>query len=147
MYKLESNVLIPNRRPTENALRDALAEGLSYVQGSKTDQDTADQLGWSIGTVRNVRNRHNTASIKIVSDAMQGAGPGFFAPVLALHGLRAVPIGVGKVGALPLSALLHKLIAALENAELSPAELKDMQPEIENAQAVLDGLRRMAGVR
>lgn len=141
------NVLPPKRRPTENALRDALAEGLAQVQGSNTDQDAADLLGWSIGTVRNVRNRKNTACVKIVSDAMHGAGSAFLAPLLALHGLRAVPIGCGKVEALPLSALLHKLIAALQDAKVSPAELDDMRAEIEDVQAVLDGLRLMAGVR
>lgn len=147
MNHVNCNVLLQKRRPSENALRDALAEGLALVQGATTDQDAADLLGWSIGTVRNVRNRHNTATIKIVSDAVHGAGAGFLAPLLALHGLRTVPIGAGKVDALPLSALLHKLLTASQDGNVSAAELVGMRALIEDAQAVLDGLRLMAGVR
>jgi hypothetical protein len=149
MHHIGHNVLAPKRRPTENMLRDALAEGLAQVQGAKTDQDAADLLGWSIGTVRNVRNRHNTACVKIVSDAVHGAGPAFLAPLLALHGLRAVPIGGGKVDALPISALLLKLMTALQDGDVCAAELADMRAGIEDVQAVLDDLRQRdaAGVR
>lgn len=141
-----NNVLPSKRRPTENALRDALAAGLAHVQGAETDTDAADLLGWSVGTVRNVRNRKNTACMKVVSDALYGAGAGFIGPFLALHGLRAVPLEAGKIEALPVSALLHKMIAALADAKVSPTEFAGMREEIEQVQAVLDGLRA-AGAR
>lgn len=147
---LTRNVFARGRRPTENALRDALADGLSRVQGSRTDQDAADMLGWSVGTVRNVRNRANTASVKIVSDAIDGGGAAFIDPLLALHGFRSVPLDAScdtDAGTHPkLAKMAVKIAEALDDGTITPHEAREMIPELQAWQAVMDRLGTLAAL-
>jgi hypothetical protein len=147
------NVFAPQRAPTENALRDAFASGLARVQGAKTDQDTADDLNWSVGTVRNVRNRANTLSAKALSDAYHHAGADFIGPFLALHGARAVPLAAicdtdaGMHCAL--AKLAVKIAVALDDEShggkhITPREARDMLDELDTFQAHMDRIRKLA---
>lgn len=142
------NVFAPRRAPGENALRDALAEGLARVQGSHTDLEAADMLGWSIGTVRNVRNRTNSLSVKLLSDGLHNGGGAFIGPFLQLHGRRDVPLDSAcdtDAGAHSrLAKLALKIAVALENGEIDGAEARDMLPELDEWQAHMDRIRRLA---
>ena len=145
---IRANVLAPQRRPTENDCRNAFATALAYVQGDDTDQNAADALGWSIGTVRNVRNRTNTLSAKLASDAAWSTSGSFLAPWLARLGLRAVPMDStcdSDAGThSKLARLAVKIAVALETGEIDCREAADMLPEVEEFQAHLDRIRRLA---
>ena len=142
------NVFARNRPPTENTLRDAFADGLSRVQGKMTDLDAADALGWSIGTVRNVRNRTHSISAKVISDALHHAGPAFIAPMLAMHGLRPVPTDATcdtDAGThCALAKLAVKIAEALDDGHTTAAEARGMLGELDEFQAHMDRLRRLA---
>lgn len=144
-----AKVLTPYRRPNESVVRDAFADGLARVQGSKTDHDAADELGWSVGTVRNCRNRLNSLSAKLISDAMFHAGERFLAPFLALHGLRAVPLDAScdsDAGThCRLAKMAVKIAVALEDGRIEPHEARDMLPELDEWQAHMDRIRTLAG--
>jgi hypothetical protein len=147
------NVFALGRPPSENALRDAFAAGLARVQGPASDQDAADRLGWSIGTVRNCRNRTNSLSAKLISDAYHHAGADFIGPFLALHGARAVPLAsVCDTDAgthCALAKLAVKIAVALDDAShggkhITPREARDMLDELDTFQAHMDRIRKLA---
>ena len=113
------NVLTNLLPISENTCRDAFAVGLHAVQGSRTDLDTADALGWSVGTVRNVRNRTHSISAKCLTDAANRTGGAFIAPWLAMLGLTAQPVDSVHPEALDMASQLAECSAALL-AAMSP---------------------------
>jgi hypothetical protein len=140
-----ANVLANKKRPSENDLREVFAIGLAQVQGSKTDQDVADCLNWSIGTVRNCRNRNNTLSAKMISDAIS-ADARFVEPFLALHGLRPCTVapvrGNDRAAPRRLSELLYMLAKAVEDgSDIDDFELAAGEAVIADGGELLDGLR------
>lgn len=86
-----NNVLLPMALPTQKSLRAAVASIIRDIQAavSETDQDTADRLGVSIGTVRNARNE--TADLNAATLARIGAiyGAAYLDPYHRLYGARA----------------------------------------------------------
>jgi len=137
-------------RPSENALRDALAQGLALVQGASTDGDAADALCISIGTVRNIRNRHNTASLKVLSDGLYGAGADFIQAFLALHGLKAVLMAdpgqtcdASKVCTIAQALAMIAAQTAPDSAGgtmITDAELRKIGPQVRAGQEAMNEL-------
>lgn len=91
MPETRNNVLLPMRLPTQRELRSAVSAIVRDIQRDhrETDQDTADRLGISIGTVRNARNE--TADLSALTIAKIGAiyGPDTVNPYNALYGATA----------------------------------------------------------
>lgn len=89
-----SNVLLPMALPTQSSLRAAVANIIRDVQRDRGehDQDTADRLGISKGTVLNARN--GTTDINALTIARIGAvyGAHYLDPYNALYGATASPI-------------------------------------------------------
>lgn len=94
MASAADNVLLPLRLPTQKELRAAVANMIRDIQRehAETDQDTADRLGVSIGTVRNARNE--SADLNALTIARIGAvyGPHYVDPYNGLYGATATPV-------------------------------------------------------
>lgn len=94
MASRANNVLLPLRLPTQKELRAAVANMIRDIQRehAETDQDTADRLGVSIGTVRNARNE--SADLNALTIARIGAvyGPHYVDPYNGLYGATATPV-------------------------------------------------------
>lgn len=130
----------------QSAVRDRLAAGLALVQGSASDPDAAADLGWSKGTVANVRNRTNTLSVELMLEAAQRTDGRFLAPLMELIAFRLCRIGADSAPdrAMPrmLTAALLKLTAAVENDdEIKDDELRDAADEIFEGGRIFDTLR------
>jgi len=89
-----NNVLLPMALPTQKSLRAAIASIIRDIQRDyeEGDQDTADQLGVSAGTVANARN--SKADLNAVTIARIGAryGAHHLNPYHALYGSRSTPL-------------------------------------------------------
>lgn len=89
-----SNVLLPMALPTQSSLRAAVASIVRDVQRDfgESDQDTADKLAISKGTVRNARDR--TTDLNALTIARIGAvyGAHYLDPYNALYGATATPV-------------------------------------------------------
>lgn len=105
MAPICSNVLLPLKLPTQTSLRHAVAAIIRDIQreAHETDQDTADKLGVSAGTIANARNEK--ADLNATTIAKIGAlyGAHFVDPYHALYGARAQIIEIRKVD--PLASL------------------------------------------
>jgi hypothetical protein len=143
-----NNVLLPVPLPTQKLLRSAVAQIIRRVQldHSLTDEALADEIGVSVGTVRNARNE--LADLNAATIARIGArfGAETIDPYAALYGARNVPLDAGAVDALPsLSGAVHRLAVA-QSAEspggraMTHSELLDMLPELHAAQRALNAL-------
>lgn len=86
-----ANVLLPFAAPTQKSLRAAVANIIRDIQRDRheTDQCTADNLGVSIGTIRNARNE--TADLGAVTIARIGHqyGAHYVDPYHRLYGACA----------------------------------------------------------
>lgn len=91
MKHVDRNGFLPLALPTQKLLRGAVATMIRDVQRDygETDQETADQLGISDGTVRNARNER--ADLNAVTIARIGAryGAHYVDPYHRLYGARA----------------------------------------------------------
>lgn len=109
------NVLLPLSLPTQKSLRGAVANIIRDIQRdfSETDQETADHLGISIGTIRNARN--GDTDLNAVSIARIGAryGAQYIDPYHALYGARAASIEIMKSD--PLPALAEAVATICQN--------------------------------
>jgi transcriptional regulator with XRE-family HTH domain len=143
-----NNVLLPCPLPTQKELRDAVSKIISRAQAehSLTDDEMADEIGVSIGTVRNARNKQ--ADLNATTIARIGAKFGAEAldPYSALYGARNVPLDAADTDALPsLAGAVHRLAVAQSptspgGAGLLHTELLDMLPALRDAQAALNSL-------
>jgi len=148
MSELGKNVLLPMCLPTQKSLRAAIASIIREIQAQtrETDQDTADKLGCSVGTIRNARNE--TADLNAATIARIGAiyGGEHLDPYSALYGARNVPLTVHEVDALPsLSASVHRLAVAQSPSSdggprVTHRELLVMLPDLREAVAALNNL-------
>lgn len=136
MPKPSDNVLLPMPMPTHKALRAAVANIIRDIQAQhrETDQDTADRLGVSVGTVRNARNE--AADLAALTIAKIGAiyGAEAVAPYNALYGAHAH--GVAACDAAPIAELANA-IAALTQA-IGPKARMDALPVLKAASEKLD---------
>lgn len=145
---LSNKVLLPMALPTQKALREAVATIMRRVQleHDLTDDDLADELKISVGTVRNARNK--TCDLNAGTIARIGArfGVEVLDPYAALYGARNVPLDAQDADALPsLSGAVHRLAVAQSPAspggpKLLHDELLDMLPELRGAQKAINAL-------
>lgn len=131
------NVLLPMSLPNTKSLRAAVACIIRDIQREhhETDQDTADKLGVSVGTVRNARNEQ--ADLGALTIAKIGAvyGAECLAPYHALYGATAH--GAAAHDAAPLAELAEAM-AALAKSDGPKARL-DALPILKAAQEALGG--------
>lgn len=148
---MPANVLGRAPRPTEKSYLDAVRDIILAVQAKHdlTDQELADRLGCSDGTIANARNRTSKLSGKTLAALEHEFGPGAIDPFLALGRSRAAPLCRPGDGAaepnLPLVQALHAVIAAQapdsENGkEISGAEAARDLSTYKAARCALDEL-------
>lgn len=99
------NVMFPISLPTQSSLRGAVATIVRDIQraADETDQDTADKLGVSAGTIANARN--GKADLNAATLAKIGAiyGAHTVDPYHALYGARAERLVLSQTD--PLAAI------------------------------------------
>ena len=140
---MTSHNVLTNPLPiSENSCRDAFAVGLHAVQGSRTDLDTADALGWSVGTVRNVRNRTHSISAKCLTDAANRTHGAFIAPWLAMLGLTAQQVEAAHPEALDVASQLAECSAILLSA-MSPTSPGGHALTADEMHAVANAARKL----
>lgn len=143
-----NNVLLPIALPTQKSLREAVANIIRHVQAAQrlTDEEFADAVGCSVGTVRNARNA--TSDLGAVTIARIGAkfGQECLDPYSALWGARNVPLEVEEGDALPsMSAAVHRLAVAQSpdspgGNKTTHCELLAMLPDLREAQRAINAL-------
>lgn len=89
-----NNVLLPMAMPTQSSLRAAVANIIRDVQRDhqEHDQDTADRLGISKGTVQNARNSATDLNALTIARIGVVYGAHYLDPYNALYGATATPI-------------------------------------------------------
>lgn len=146
MSETGNNVLLPMALPTQSSLRSAIGNMMRDIQRDKreTDQDTADKLGVSKGTVVNARN--GATDLNALTIARIGAvyGSHYVDPYHALYGASATP--VQQAGDEPLCHLARAVSTLCDMrcpdgpggpVEL-PKEKLDALPALRAARASLD---------
>lgn len=135
----------PNRHIiTASSALEAVAAGLNAIKndGHYSDAVLADPLFKSPDRVRDYRLAHSEMGVATFLRGVAAWGEAFAGPALGLAGYRLARLeDDGKIEALPISGLLHKVIAANADGHISDRELLDMGDEITSAGAVLDTLR------
>lgn len=131
------NVLLPLALPTQKLLRAAVARIIRDVQAlhSETDQDTADRLGISVGTVRNARNEATDLNALTIARIGAVYGAQSLAPYNSLYGAAAH--GIAAQDAAPLGELADAL-SELHRAE-TPRARFDTLPVLKRAAEALAG--------
>lgn len=121
------NVLLPLYLPDTKSLRRAAANIIRDIQRDheETDQQTADNLGVSVGTIRNIRNEAADIGSLVLAKIGARYGEETLAPYHALY--------VGDPGdcAEPLS-LMADAMAAIARAKGPKAEF-DALPAVKDA--------------
>jgi hypothetical protein len=143
-----NNVLLPIAFPTQKSLRAAVANIIRQVQAENklTDDDFADAVACSVGTIRNARNEQ--ADLNATTIARIGAkfGAEHIDPYSALWGARNVPLETQDTDALPsMSAAVHRLAVAQSpdspgGRSTTHCELLDMLPDLREAQRAINAL-------
>lgn len=142
------NVLLPMACPTQNKLRAAISKIICSVQADTglTDDDLADALGVSVGTVHNARNKLTDLNATTIARIGAKWGPERLDPYSALYGARNVPLQCEEADALPsLSAAVHHLAVAQSPSSpggsvLTHRELLGMLPDLQAAQCAINAL-------
>lgn len=143
-----SNVLLPLALPTQKALRAAVAKIIRRVQHENglTDEAFADEIGCSVGTVRNARNELTDLNAVTITRIGAKFGAETLDPYAALYGARNVPLDAEDTDALPsLTAAVHRLAVAQSPASpgghsVLHTELLDMLPDLLAAQRAINAL-------
>lgn len=109
------NVLLPMACPTQKLLRAAVANMIRDIQRdfSETDQDTADALGISIGTVRNARNEMADLGAVTIARIGHKYGAHFVDPYHRLYGACAQSLQVSQTD--PLAPLAEAVAVICRN--------------------------------
>ncbi len=130
-----TNVLLPLGLPDTKSLRRAAANIVRDIQREheETDQATADRLGVSVGTIRNIRNEACDISSLTIARIGRVYGEEAVAPYEALyahgHGECAEPLG-----------LLADALGAISRAKGPKGEF-DALPTVKDA---IEGLQAWA---
>lgn len=143
-----NNVLLPVPMPTRNSLRKAVAQIIRRVQleNALTDEELAETLAVSVGTIRNARNGETDLNAATIARIGACFGAEALDPYAKLYGARNVPLDTKDADALPsLSGAVHRLAVAQSPA--SPGgpkvlhdELLEMLPELREAQRAINAL-------
>jgi len=143
-----TNVLLPMAMPTQSALRSAVGNMIRDIQRDhrETDQDTADRLGVSKGTIVNARN--GMTDLNALTIARVGAvyGASYVNPYNALYGATATAVRAETEDPLCHMARAVSRICDMRcpdgpgGATETPKELLDALPDLKRARAALDGL-------
>lgn len=143
-----NNVLLPIAMPTRNSLRKAVAQIIRRVQLERdvNDEDLAETLGISVGTVHNARNEKTDLNAATIARIGACFGSEALDPYAALYGARNVPLDAKDADALPsLSGAVHRLAVAQSPAsaggsKVLHSELLEMLPELREAQRAINAL-------
>lgn len=143
-----NNVLLPIALPTQSSLRRAVAEIIRGVQLDRklTDEEMADEIGVSAGTVSNARNEKSDLNAATIARIGHRYGVERLDPYAALYGARNVPIDAEDKDALPsLSGSVHRLAVAKSpdspgGDKVTHCELLDMLPDLRAAQRAINAL-------
>lgn len=143
-----NNVLLPIALPTQSSLRRAVAGIIRAVQldHKLTDEEMADAIGVSAGTIANARNEKSDLNAATIARIGHRYGAERLDPYAALYGARNVPLDAQDADALPsLSGAVHRLAVAQSPASKGGAslvhdELLDMLPELREAQRAINAL-------
>ncbi|MES2782988.1 MAG: hypothetical protein V4657_09345 [Pseudomonadota bacterium] len=92
------SVLLPFACPTQKSLRGAVAAMIRDIQRDRheTDQDTADRLGISVGTVRNARNEITDLGAVTIARIGHHYGAHYVDPYHRLYGACAQSLRCSK---------------------------------------------------
>lgn len=148
MAEAHNNVLLPLSLPTQSSLRRAVAGIIRSVQLDRglTDEEMADEIGVSAGTIGNARNEKSDLNAATIARIGHRYGVERLDPYSALYGARNVPIVASDADALPsLTGAVHRLAVAQSPASQGgPAVLHDellaMLPELRDAQKAINAL-------
>lgn len=143
-----NNVLPTMAMPTQKSLRAAVARIIRSIQLEHhlTDDALADEVGISVGTVRNARNEMADLNANTLAKIGARFGAEALDPYAALYGARNVPLDARDVDALPsLSGAVHRLAVAQSpsspgGAAMLHRELLDMLPDLRAAQSAINAL-------
>lgn len=143
-----NNVLLPISMPTQKDLRAAVARIIQTIQleAGETDEETADHLAVSVGTIRNARNKLTDLNAATLARIGARYGEHQLNPYAALYGARNVPIDAQDEDALPhLTGAVHKLVLATSadsdgGAAITHRELLAMMPDLLAAQKSISSL-------
>lgn len=151
----ERNVLARRERPTTKSYRAAVKQIVLDLQAEfrLNDQELADRLGCSRGTIKNARAEAGDLNGVTLANIEYEFGPAALDPFLALGGSRAVPTmsaaGAELGASLHLSGVLHALIEAQHpNSDggvlITKGELSPILHELRDARTALDALIQIA---
>ena len=132
---------------TQTSMLASVASIICGVQSDEgeTDQDMADRLGVSAGTVANARNRKGALSMLTVMKLGEVYGLDRLAPLFHLIGGKVAPEEAVCTSDhdLPIGAARGQmfLAKALADRSISDEEVADGASDIEAAGQVYDGLR------
>jgi hypothetical protein len=143
-----NNVLLPLALPTQSSLRRAVAGIIRSVQldHGLTDEEMADAIGCSSGTIGNARNEKSDLNATTMARIGHRYGVERLDPYAALYGARNVPIEAADDDALPsLTGAVHRLAVAQSPAspggpQVLHDELLSMLPELRDAQKAINAL-------
>lgn len=92
------NVLLPFACPTQSSLRGAVAAMIRDIQRDyhESDQDTADNLGVSAGTISNARNSKADLGAVTIARIGHRYGASYVDPYHALYGATARSLHISK---------------------------------------------------
>ena len=143
-----NSVMLPMPMPTQKLLRQAVAKIIRRVQHEHEmiDEALAEDLGISVGTVRNARNELADLNAATIAKIGHKFGAEVLDPYAALYGARNVPIDAGETDALPsLTCAVHRLaVAQSPNSPGGQAmlhtELLEMLPDLQSAQRAINAL-------
>ena len=143
-----NNAMLPMPCPTQKFLRQAVAKIMRRVslEHDLTDEQLADELGISVGTVRNARNELADLNAATIAKIGHKFGAEVLDPYAALYGARNVPLDAADTDALPsLAGAVHRLAVAQSptsrgGTTLLHIELLDMLPDLQAAHKAINAL-------
>ncbi len=148
MHK-STNVFARNSRPSTKSYRSAVAAIIRAVQAQHhlCDGELAEQLGCSIGTVRNARNEMGNLDGVFLASLQWAFGPDTLDPLQSLSNARGVPenstctTDVNPI--IKLAEAIGKLAETQRDdsehgPNTGPSEAVKLLPVLRQARAVLD---------
>ena len=144
MLDTRPNVLRRRGLLTKNLYRQLVSQAVRKVQLERglTDEDLADLIGASDGTIANARNQHNSLSGELLLNLLDVC-PTALEGHLHHFDRRSVPITAkcDTDALIPTSAAVHKLAVAKADGITDENEYLDCEPEIDAAIEALANIK------